>query len=56
MLVFWAMKEHIIDLLTRLTPGDQNKRNYQNLMWEERTVVDLWNYTIPGMFADYSNF
>jgi len=52
MIVFWALKEHAIDLITRLNPS---KRSYQNMMWEEKTIVDLWNFAMPGLYADYSH-
>jgi hypothetical protein len=52
MVVYWALRDHAVDLITRLNDAPV-KRNYQNMLWEKRTIADLWNYELPGIYLDY---
>ena len=45
--IFSLVKEHAIDVFTRLKP---TKKGYQNLMWEAYTADDLLNQKMENVF------
>ena len=50
--IFGILKEHAVDLFTRLKP---TKKTYQHLMWEDFTPEDLLNQKMENVFQNDLN-
>lgn len=43
------LKNHAIDLMTRMNPG---KRGYYKLVWEKITLDEIFEYKLERVFID----